>query len=94
MNTKGIDGSVTCLSYVKDLGITHLEFLPLHDFAGVDELGQKVEYNWGYNPLHYNVPEGSYSIDPSHPYKRINELKALVDTYSSKWHTSHFRCRL
>ena len=80
LNTKGIDGSPTGLSYVKDLGITHLEFLPLHDFAGVDELGQKVEYNWGYNPLHYNVPDGSYSMDPSDPYKRINELKALVDT--------------
>ena len=80
LNTKGIDGNPTCLSYVKDLGITHLEFLPLNDFVGVDELGQKVEYNWGYNPLHYNVPDGSYSLDPSDPYKRINELKALVDT--------------
>jgi pullulanase len=78
--TKGLDGRPTCLSYVKDLGITHLEFLPLHDFAGVDELGEKIEYNWGYNPLHYNVPEGSYSLDPSDPYKRINELKALIDS--------------
>ncbi len=43
-------------------------------------MGEKVEYNWGYNPLHYNVPEGSYSLDPSDPYKRINELKALIDT--------------
>jgi pullulanase len=79
-NTKGKDGSPTCLSYIKYLGITHLELLPLHDFAGVNELGDKKEYNWGYNPLHFNVPDGSYSLAPQDPYKRIQELKNLIDT--------------
>jgi pullulanase len=78
INTKGKDGAVTGLSYLKDLGITHIEFLPLHDFAGVDELEPKRNYNWGYNPVHFNVPEGSYSTDPSNPYSRIIELKQLI----------------
>jgi len=80
MDAKATDGSPNGLSYVKSLGITHIELLPLNDFAGVDELGEKIEYNWGYNPLHYNVPDGSYSLDPNDPYKRINELKSLIDT--------------
>ena len=42
------------------------------------------EYNWGYNPLHFNVPEGSYSSDPNDPYKRIHELKRLIDTIHQK----------
>ncbi|MCQ6274432.1 type I pullulanase [Bacillus sp. V3B] len=80
IDTKGSNGSPTSLSYIKSLGITHIEFLPLYDFVGVDELGEKNDYNWGYNPLHYNVPDGSYSLDPNDPYKRINELKSLIDT--------------
>jgi pullulanase len=75
LNTKGKDGEPTGLSYVKDLGITHIEFLPFNDFAGVDETEPNKEYNWGYNPLHFNVPEGSYSSNPSDPYARIIELK-------------------
>lgn len=78
LNTKGKRNSLTCLSYVKDLGVTHIEFLPLNDFAGVDELGDLQEYNWGYNPLHFNTPEGSYSMDPRNPYARIIELKELI----------------
>jgi pullulanase len=77
--TKDKDGSLTGLAYVKNLGITHLELLPLHDFEGVDELGNKEDYNWGYNPLHFNVPEGSYSTNPIDPYSRIRELKYLID---------------
>ncbi|WP_071393798.1 type I pullulanase [Bacillus tuaregi] len=80
IGTKTSKGSSTALSYIKELGVTHIEFLPLNDFSGVDELGQKKEYNWGYNPLHYNVPDGSYSTDPRDPYRRINELKTLIDT--------------
>jgi len=80
IETKSSNRSLTALSYIKELGVTHIEFLPLHDFAGVDELGQKKEYNWGYNPLHYNVPDGSYSTDPHNPYCRINECKSLIDT--------------
>lgn len=82
--TKDPKGNVTCLSYVKSLGITHLELLPLHDFEGVDEISPRKEYNWGYNPLHFNVPDGSYSTDPRDPYKRIHELKHLIDMIHHK----------
>ena len=78
--TKGPHGDSTCLSYVKELGVTHIELLPINDFAGVDELGDNREYNWGYNPVNYNVPDGSYSLEPQNPYKRIQELKCLIDT--------------
>jgi pullulanase len=83
LNTEGTDGEPTGLSYLKDLGITHIEFLPLHDFAGIDELEPKKSYNWGYNPVHFNVPEGSYSTDPANPYSRIKELKQLIHTIHS-----------
>ncbi|MGD6950078.1 type I pullulanase, partial [Bacillus mobilis] len=77
LGTKGPEGCSTGLSYVKELGATHIEFLPFNDFAGVDELGEKSDYNWGYNPLHFNAPDGSYSEDPADPYLRIRELKDL-----------------
>ncbi|WP_066063378.1 type I pullulanase [Neobacillus soli] len=83
LNTIGKDGGPTGLSYLKDLGITHIEFLPFHDFAGVDELNPNKDYNWGYNPLHFNTPEGSYSTNPSNPYSRITELKQLIDQIHS-----------
>lgn len=84
LNTKGKDGEPTGLSYVKDLGITHIEFLPFNDFAGVDELDPAKDYNWGYNPIHFNVPEGSYSTNPSDPYARIIELKQVIDSIHSQ----------
>jgi pullulanase len=77
--TKGKEGQLTGLTYLKSLGITHIEFLPFNDFAGVDELRTSEEYNWGYNPLHYNVPEGSYTTDPANPYSRIIELKQMIE---------------
>ncbi|WP_416827747.1 type I pullulanase [Ectobacillus polymachus] len=78
--TKGLDGSSTGLAYLKELGITHLELLPFNDFAGVDELLPQTSYNWGYNPLHYNVPEGSYASDADNPYARILEVKRMIQT--------------
>jgi pullulanase len=78
--TTGKDGLPTCLSYVKNLGITHIEFLPFHDYEGVDELKPANKYNWGYNPLQFNVPDGSYSTNPHDPYKRINELKEMINS--------------
>ncbi|MEH7414669.1 type I pullulanase [Neobacillus drentensis] len=83
LDTKSMDDEVTGLSYVKELGITHIEFLPFNDFAGVDELNPAEQYNWGYNPLHFNTPEGSYSTDPFNPYSRIIELKKLIDQIHS-----------
>ncbi|PLS02028.1 type I pullulanase [Neobacillus cucumis] len=83
LDTKGEDGEPTGLSYVKELGVTHIEFLPFNDYAGVDELNPAKHYNWGYNPLHFNTPEGSYATDPSNPYSRINELKILIEQIHS-----------
>jgi pullulanase len=80
LNTSTSEGGKTGLSYLKDLGITHIEFLPVNDFEGVNELGDYSDYNWGYNPLHFNAPEGSYSTNPSDPYSRISELKQLIHT--------------
>ena len=71
-NKAGID-------YVLDLGVTHIQLMPVFDFAGVDELNPDKLYNWGYNPEQYNVPEGWFSTNPEDPYERINELKELID---------------
>lgn len=70
------------IEYLKKLGVTHVEFLPFYDFSeeSVDELDQFKKYNWGYDPVNYNVPEGSYSTDPKNPYTRIIELKEMINT--------------
>ncbi|RDI45585.1 type I pullulanase [Falsibacillus pallidus] len=78
-NTKGTEGNATGLSYIKKLGVTHVQFLPIFDFNSVDETKlDQPQYNWGYDPKNYNVPEGSYSTDPADPYKRITELKSMI----------------
>lgn len=73
-------GEPTCVGHLKKLGITHLHLLPVFDFEGVDETNPAGSYNWGYNPSNYNIPEGSYSRDPSDPELRIREFKRLVQT--------------
>ncbi|SEM39383.1 pullulanase [Mesobacillus persicus] len=78
VGTKSPSGTSTGLSYIKDLGVTHIEFLPFNDFAGVDERNPDKDYNWGYNPIHFNAPDGSYSTNPEEPYTRIAELKRLI----------------
>lgn len=80
-NTKGKHGTLTALAHVKDLGVTHVEILPLHHFAGVDEMTPFLAYNWGYNPLYYNVPTGVYATNPSDPYNRMLECKQLIETF-------------
>lgn len=72
-------GKPAGFDYLKSLGVTHIQLLPIYDFEGVDETHRFDKYNWGYNPSQYNVPEGSYASDPHDPYARINELKALID---------------
>lgn len=67
----------TCLSYLKGLGITHIQLNPVFDFGSVNEI-TGVDYNWGYDPVNYNVPEGSYSTDPYHGEVRIREFKEMV----------------
>ena len=70
------------LKYIKDLGITHLQLLPIFSFAGVDEKKKDKLYNWGYNPQAYFSPSGFYSMDPDDPYDKINELLFLIDEAS------------
>ena len=74
-------GRMNAINYLKNLGITHVQLMPIYDFGGVDEANPDKYYNWGYNPVQYNVPEGWFSTDPDDPYKRINELKMLIDEF-------------
>lgn len=73
------DGHPAGIDYLKQLGVTHVQIMPFFDFDGVDENHPGKSYNWGYNPQQYNVPEGWFSTDPNDPYKRINELKQMID---------------
>ncbi|MBD5465365.1 MAG: type I pullulanase [Lachnospiraceae bacterium] len=69
----------TCLSYIKDLGISHIHLLPTFDFASVDESKPlENQFNWGYDPENYNVPEGGYATDASDGHVRIKEFKQMV----------------
>ena len=78
-DTKNGDGLPTGLAHLKELGVTHLHVLPFFDFNSVDERRpDSPQYNWGYDPLNYNVPEGSYSSDPYDAAVRIRELKAMI----------------
>ena len=72
-------GNLTGLEYIKSLGVTHVQLQPIYDFGSVDELNPDKLYNWGYDPVQYNVPEGWYSTNPNDPYTRINELRQLID---------------
>lgn len=67
------------IEYIKDLGMTHLQLLPVQDFIGVNELNKEESYNWGYNPQSYFTLTGWFSNNPKDPYARINEFKTLVD---------------
>lgn len=82
------DGKTTGFDYLKSLGITHVQIMPMYDFGSVNE-DLKVGYvekndknnphqNWGYDPINYNVPEGSYASDSANPATRITELKQMV----------------
>ena len=75
LNTSN-NGQKTGVAAIKDLGVTHVELLPIFDFATVDE--NLPTFNWGYDPQNYNVPEGSYSSDPKKPTARITELKSAI----------------
>lgn len=70
----------TGLDYLKTLGVTHLELMPVYDYGSVDEAGNADQFNWGYDPVNYNVPEGSYATDPYHGEVRIRELKQTIQT--------------
>lgn len=68
----------TCLNYLKQLGVTHIQLMPIFDYGSVDERCPEGGYNWGYDPENYNVPEGSYSSDPYHGEVRIRECKEMI----------------
>ena len=73
-------GQVTGLAYLKALGITHVQIMPSFDYASVDETKPLADqYNWGYDPKNYDVPEGSYSSDPKNPIARIKEMKEMIN---------------
>lgn len=82
--TKNSKGQATALDYLKELGVTQVHFQPLFDFASVVEdfkvatYNKDGQYNWGYDPLNYNMPEGSYSSDPSNGTVRVKEMREMV----------------
>lgn len=72
-------GAATGIDHLKELGVTHVHILPSYDYNSVDEANLPAnQYNWGYDPLNYNAPEGSYSTDPGNPAARVNEMKRMV----------------
>ena len=68
----------TCIDYLKELGVTHVQINPFYDFATIDEGGSDTQFNWGYDPKNYGVPEGSYSSNPYDGNVRINECKQMI----------------
>ena len=76
---KNENGIPVGVDYLVDLGVTHVHLLPVYDYATVDETKLDTpQFNWGYDPKNYNVPEGSYSTDPYHGEVRIKEYKQMV----------------
>ncbi len=83
--TKNKAGQATGIDHLKELGITHVHLLPSYDYASIDESTlHENNYNWGYDPQNYNVPEGSYSTDPANPISRIKEFKQMVQSLHSE----------
>lgn len=79
--TTNRNGFKTGLDYFEELGMTHVQLLPVNDFGRVDDLNPSAQYNWGYDPLFFQAPEGSYSTEPTNPFARITELKELVQAF-------------
>ena len=76
--TKTKGGNPTGLDHMKALGITHLHLLPVFDYGFTDESRRNPQYNWGYDPVNFNVPEGSYASDPFNGAVRVKEMKQMV----------------
>ena len=84
--TRTPGGKPTGLDYLKSLGITHLHLLPIYDYGSVDEAHPEIpQFNWGYDPVNYNLPEGSYSTNPNNGAVRVRELKEMIKAL----HDSH-----
>lgn len=71
----------TCMEYLKRLGVTHVHLLPFFDYGSVDEAGDGGQFNWGYDPLNFNVPEGSYATDIQDGTVRIRECKEMIQAF-------------
>ena len=79
--TTTANGVPTGVDHMKDLGITHLHILPMYDYGSVNEANlMTAQFNWGYDPVNYNVPEGSYSTDPFNGEVRVKEVKEMVQS--------------
>ena len=77
--TVSAEGEATGIDHLKELGITHLQILPMFDYGSIDETTlEKNRYNWGYDPVNYNAPEGGYSTNPYDPSCRIREAKQMI----------------
>ena len=77
--TTNKEGISTGIDHIKDLGVTHVHLLPVYDYGSVDESKLDApQFNWGYDPVNYNVPEGSYSTDPYNGEVRVKEFKQMV----------------
>ena len=72
------DGTPTGLDHIKGLGVTHVHLMPVFDFGFPDEASPHPRYNWGYDPVNFNVPEGSYSTNPFDGSVRVREMKQMV----------------
>ena len=69
----------TCMNYLKRLGVSYVQLMPIFDFGSVDESRPLTrQYNWGYDPTNFNVPEGSYSTDPTRGEVRVRECKQMI----------------
>jgi pullulanase len=84
-NTTNGAAQATGLDHLKELGVTHVHLLPSYDFFSIDESKpDSIQYNWGYDPLNYNTPEGSYSTNPENGLVRIKEFKTMVAAMHKK----------
>lgn len=80
--TTSPNGLATGIDHIKEMGVTHVHLLPAFDFRSIDETNlDKNEYNWGYDPQNYNVPDGSYSTNPYNGAVRIKEFKQMVKAF-------------
>ena len=77
--TRTPSGNRSGIDVIRELGVTHVQLLPVYDFGSVDEADHE-HYNWGYDPVQYNVPEGSYATNPADPVCRLVELKTAIQS--------------
>lgn len=80
---KKLNGHEIGIDYIASLGISHVQIMPILDFASVDE-NKCDNYNWGYDPANYNVFEGSYSLYPNNPIMRIIEVKKMIEAFHKR----------